>query len=62
MIVYYLPYIYTIYYWIFGLLGFWYHVVASFAFGYLYYYLKIYQLSYHEKDYFKTPKIFELIV
>ncbi len=61
-IVYYLPYAYTIYYWALGLHGFWIQVAVAFALSYVYYYLKIYSMTNYGKDYFPTPRIFELLV
>ncbi len=61
-IVYYLPYAYIIYYWALGLYGFWIQVAVAFALSYVYYYLKINSMTNYGKDYFPTPRIFELLV
>ena len=60
--VYYLPYIYAIYYWMVGIIGYWVQLGVAFVLGYVYWYLKIYSVSYYGRDLFPTPRIFELLI
>lgn len=48
--------------WLLNVNMYWLQILLGFAFGYAYYYMKVYAMTHYGKDYFRTPKVFELLV
>jgi hypothetical protein len=62
ILVFYLRFSYAIYMWVMGHHLYWIQIIAAFAFGYAYHYLKFYSLSHYGRDFLHTPKIFESVI